>query len=134
MNKKVPQNIKELKEILKNPPDDYSVAPFWFLNGDLNDKELLRQLKEIYSKGIREFFIHPRFGLNITYLSNEWHKKVDIVLKKARELNMKVWIYDELDWPSGYAGGKVIESNNDFSVKNLSFFYKKYQDQKKLRY
>lgn len=132
MINKSPNNIKELKEILKNPPVDYSVAPFWFLNGDLNDKELLRQLKEIYSKGIREFFIHPRFGLGITYLSDKWHEKINIILKKARELNMKVWIYDELDWPSGYAGGKVIKSNTDFRAKNLFFFYKKIKGPKEV--
>ncbi len=132
MNKKIPQNIKELKEILKNPHDEFSVAPFWLLNGDLNEKELLRQLKEIYLKGIREFFIHPRFGLEIPYLSEEWHMNVNIILKKAKELNMKVWIYDEIDWPSGYAGGNVIESNNDFRAKNLSFFYKKTKGPKEI--
>ena len=32
---------------------------------------------------------------------------------------MGIWIYDELNWPSGYAGGKVIKKNPEFQAMNL---------------
>jgi hypothetical protein len=90
---------------------------FWFWNGDLTEAELERQLHLMRAEGVEEFFIHPRQGLggvfgqteNDYYLSRDYFDKVGFVLERARELGMHVWLYDDLNWPSGYAGGRVLE-------------------------
>ena len=82
-------------------------VPFWYWNGDLREEKLLEQMAEIRAKGIYEFFIHARKGLEIEFLSEAWFDRVELVLTDARRHGMKIWIYDELNWPSGMAGGKV---------------------------
>ena len=89
------------------------VIPFWFWNDDKLDKDKMsHQMDEIYGKGIREVIIHPRFGLR-TYLDREWFFQVGCALEHASDLGMRIWFADEKDWPSGTAGGRVTDKNND---------------------
>ncbi|MCW5940360.1 MAG: hypothetical protein KF884_11990 [Fimbriimonadaceae bacterium] len=87
---------------------EFSLTPFWFWNGDLEPRELLRQVDEMLEKGVRAFVIHARTGLNLPYLGEEWFERVGLVVERASQLGMHVWIYDEDNWPSGYAGGAVL--------------------------
>jgi hypothetical protein len=107
---------------------NYKIKPFWFWNGNMEDKQIVTQIKEMNEKGIGGFFIHPRQGLNIPYLSDEWFKKVSIAVETAKRYNMEVWLYDEYPYPSGIAAGEVIARNPeyqafilDYKTKEISF-------------
>lgn len=76
-------------------------------------------MQQMLDKHIFEFIIHARKGLSVPYLSEKWFEKIEHVLSKAIDMGMKVWIYDEDNWPSGYAGGKVLKDNADFRCKCL---------------
>ncbi|MBQ3133857.1 MAG: hypothetical protein IJC17_06270 [Clostridia bacterium] len=104
----------------KNPPREYSMAPFWFLNDDLDPDHLRYQLDEMAAKGVYECVLHARKGLTVPYLSEEWFDRIGVILEKAQALGMRVWIYDEDNWPSGYAGGRVVASNPDFAAECLT--------------
>ena len=98
------------------PPSTSRPHAFWFWNGELTEPELARQLDEMQDNGVEEFFIHPRQGLggefgrteNDYYLSTDYFDKVGFVLDGARERGMKAWLYDDLNWPSGFAGGRTV--------------------------
>ena len=62
-------------------------------------------------------FVHPRPGLLTEYLSDDWFHLFDYTVQKGKELGMKVWIYDENSYPSGFAGGHVPAEMPD-SYKN----------------
>lgn len=108
------------REQFKNPSEEYSIAPFWFLNGDLNDDELVRQLTEMKEKGVDRVILHSRKGVEVGYLSEEWFKKIGVILDACEKLGMTALIYDEDNWPSGYAGGRITEENPDFAAICLS--------------
>lgn len=95
------------------------VIPFWFWNGNLSKKEITRQIELMQSTGIKEVIIHARSGLVQEYLSEEWFEFVGHALKELQKKDMKAWIYDEFDWPSGIANGKVLEKNPNLIAKNL---------------
>jgi len=102
---------KELKEReFRYPPMRFSPIPFWFWNADMNEEKMEWELGELKDKGIESFFIHGRYGLNVPYLSEEWFRKVQYVIGKAKEKGLKVWVYDEYNWPSGTAGLQVTKS------------------------
>lgn len=100
-------SLDELKAGFKNPPIDFSTAPLWVWNDDVSEEKIDFQLTEFKDKGIHMVFIHPRPGLITEYLSNNWFELVKHTVDKARELDMKVWLYDENSYPSGFAGGHV---------------------------
>ncbi|MEH7254038.1 glycosyl hydrolase [Neobacillus niacini] len=91
----------------KNPPSAFRIHPFWFWNGDMEGHEISRQITEMADKGVGGFFICPRQGLKVPYLSQEWFQKVKFAVEKAKDCNMDVWLYDEYPYPSGIAGGEV---------------------------
>lgn len=114
------ENCNHLKTLFADPPREYSAAPFWFLNDDMKPEELRLQLQKMQEKGIYECVVHPRKGLSVEYLSEDWFSGIRVILDEAKRLGMKIWIYDEQDWPSGYAGGKVIRENPEYAAQCLS--------------
>lgn len=55
--------MKSIREAFRAPDAEFSPFPFWFLNGDLNDGELERQLNDFLSHGVRAVVLHPRVGV-----------------------------------------------------------------------
>ena len=104
--------MDKLSEHLKNIPNEYKSIPFWSWNNGLNEAELLRQIEDMKSAGTGGFIMHARTGLKDEYLGEKWFSCVGACLKKARELGMDAWIYDENGWPSGFVGGKLLETES----------------------
>ncbi|MBS3771535.1 MAG: hypothetical protein KGY69_14895, partial [Bacteroidales bacterium] len=96
-----------LQKHFKEPPIDYSTAPFWVWNDQVTKEKIQRQLKFFKDENIDKVIIHPRPGLITEYLSDEWNELCRYAVEKAEELDMKVWLYDENSYPSGFAGGHV---------------------------
>ncbi|MDP4190243.1 MAG: glycosyl hydrolase [Bacteroidota bacterium] len=110
---------KLTKETFNVPPVDMSILPFWFWNGEMDEEEMLYQMKEYKAKGIPGLFIHGRFGEKIGYLSETWFERVRFAVEKAKEIGLQIWIYDEMNWPSGTAERKVISRFPHLSQKYL---------------
>lgn len=89
--------------------DEYRPIPFWSWNDRLDPQELRRQIRWMKDQGIGGFFMHARGGLKTPYLSDEWMKAVEVCCDEADKLGMNAWAYDENGWPSGFAGGKLLE-------------------------
>lgn len=107
------------KDNFKNPPLELGILPFWFWNGEMDEKEMEWQLKEYKSKGIQGTFIHGRFGESIGYLSDTWMDRVKFSVKKAKEIGIDLWVYDEMNWPSGTAYREVPKNNPKLRQKYL---------------
>jgi len=106
-NPDMANSLDELRDGFMRPPIDFSTTPFWVWNDVVTQEKIDFQLKEFKEKGMHMVFIHPRPGLITEYLGNEWFELVKYSVDKAKELGMKVWLYDENSFPSGFAGGHV---------------------------
>lgn len=111
--------MRQLSTEFANPSNELGLTPFWFLNEKLEEKELSWQIKEMYRKGLRGFVMHARYGLEIPYLSKKWFEKIEYIVKEAEKLGMEAIIYDEVDWPSGMAGTKVLDDHPEYAMKYL---------------
>lgn len=96
------------------------IQPFWFWNGEMEDEEIRRQIGEMKSQGFTGFFIHPRQGLEIPYLSETYFEKVRTAVEAARNLQMEVWLYDEFPYPSGISGGRVTLEHPEYACTELN--------------
>lgn len=107
----------QLIEKLKKPAREFSPMPFWFINDELSDDEIIRQLNDFNNKGVYGVVLHPRIGLpdNIEYLSDDYMHYIHTMVKTASELDMKIILYDEAMYPSGSAHGLVVKSNPRFA-------------------
>ncbi len=97
----------DLADKFKDPPVSYRTVPFWVWNEKMDKSQIDEQLTDYKEKGFGGVFVHPRYGLITEYLSDEWFDLVDYSAKKARELDLYLWLYDENSFPSGFGGGHV---------------------------
>jgi len=65
----VPQNSQEVKQLLSEPPREYSSAPLWVWNDMLTDEQIVGTMEDLASQHVRQVFVHPRPGLMTPYLS-----------------------------------------------------------------
>ncbi|HJD24694.1 MAG TPA: hypothetical protein H9694_11220 [Firmicutes bacterium] len=104
-------------EKFKNPSPEFGIMPFWFWNGEMSYDEMEYQLRELHDKGIPGIHIHARFGINdyCPYMGEDWLDRVEFTIRKAQELGMQVWIYDEYNWPSGTCNKEVMKRDPDLT-------------------
>jgi len=122
--------LKDLKREFIEPPEEYSLFPFWFLNGALDKNTLQKKINEFKNKGLDGFVIHPRIGLSkdIPYLGKKYMDFVKFIVEEAKKLQMKVVLYDEGMYPSGSAHGKVVENNPEYAARGLRMVQHKWQE------
>ncbi len=93
-----------------DPPAEFGPMPFWFWNDDLQEDELRRQLRLFSEAGFGGVLPHARLGLSrrVGYLTPEFLRLIRCVAEEARQLGLKVILYDEGSYPSGSAQGRVV--------------------------
>ena len=118
--------MKEVEKI-------YRAVPFWSWNDTLDKDELVKQVEWMNDHGIGGFFMHARGGLKTEYLGEKWFEAIDACAKRAAELGMEAYAYDENGWPSGFAGGKLLEDieNHD---KYLTYSFGEYDPEALVSY
>ncbi len=100
-------SYRETLDTFQDPPAEYRSAPLWVWNDRVTEEQIETQLADFKAHGIGGVFIHPRPGLITPYLSDEWLELCRLAVEVGKSLGMKVWIYDENSYPSGFAGGHV---------------------------
>lgn len=112
---------QEVKALLEEPPTDYSSAPLWVWNDEHTPNQVVTSLRELAAQNVKMAFVHPRPGLMVPYLSDRWFELWDAALEEAQRLGMKLWIYDENSYPSGFGGGFVPDAMPECHAVGLDF-------------
>jgi hypothetical protein len=107
--------LTHLVQDIKDNSLSYGGIPFWSWNGKLEEEELRRQIRNMHDMNMNGFFMHARSGLLTEYMSEEWYNAVNVCIDEAKKLGMEAWAYDENGWPSGFAGGKLLEDSANFA-------------------
>lgn len=106
----------------KTRPENLPPSPLWFLNGDLTDAELRRQLADFAAHGIYGVVLHPRMGASpdITYLGERYFAHIRTAVQTAAALDMKIVLYDEGMYPSGSACGLVVKDHPESASEGVT--------------
>ncbi len=99
------------------PDAFYRPAPFWIWNEEMDAEETVRQLKEMKEHGFGGGFVHVRQGLITPYLEKDFFDVWEKTLEGAKKLGLILYMYDEYAWPSGFAGGLVMDHIPDTIIK-----------------
>ena len=124
-----PRNTEFIPESFFSPSEEYEPVYAWFWNGPVTDEISEKQLLEMLQLGIHSFYVMPEpmnFRPNTiptitepAYLTDDYFKRYEYVIRRASELGMKCWIYDEGGWPSGGAAGRVMYDHPEYARRTL---------------
>ncbi|MEM3648889.1 MAG: hypothetical protein QW506_06980, partial [Thermoproteota archaeon] len=103
----------------RKPVSIFKGAPFWSINDLLTGDKVRKEVQSLCSAGYGGAFFHAREGLVTPFLSKEWFDAFRAAVEEAEKNGMFIWIYDELWWPSGFAGGLVPLSSSRYRAKAL---------------
>jgi len=105
----------------KNPPREFSQAPFWFWNDTLSETEIARQMQDFCDHGVYGVVIHPRAGLprDTGWMSDRMLHFVRFTVEEAKRQNMWIVLYDEGMYPSGSSSGQVVAENPAYRPRGL---------------
>lgn len=84
---------------------------FTAVTGKPGAKEAVEYFGAAQKAGFSQMMLYPRSGLEWDYMGEEWLSFVGDCLKEAKSRDMKVWLYDEFNWPSGSCRGRVPKEN-----------------------
>lgn len=84
--------------------------------------EFIRNMKQ--QCGFEQVMLYPRTGCEVAYLSEEWFQLCSYYIEAAEVCGLKLWLYDEFNWPAGQAGGRVQETNEAYRLRNLVYSVK----------
>jgi len=114
-----------LEKQFKNPPHEYGPMPFWHINGELTTEGIRKQVKDANDAGFKGITLLPladyknKVGTSPKFLSDDYFDRFQDVLDVAEEMDMEVILYDDNDFPSGMAGGKLGDLFPEHTMKRL---------------
>lgn len=105
-----------IKELIEQKEDNY-ILPFFWQHGESEEK-LREYMEAIHSCGIRAVCVEAR--PHPDYLGPGWWHDMDIIIDEAKKRDMKLWILDDAHFPTGYAAGKIAESEDKYCKQYIS--------------
>ena len=114
-----------LKEQFKNPPRQYKPMPFWHINGELTTEGIRQQMQDAHDAGFTGVSLLPlatwknKVGTSPEFLSDDYFDRYQDMIDIAEELDMEIILYDDNDFPTGMAGGKLGELFPEHTMKRL---------------
>jgi hypothetical protein len=106
--------MSKLFEQFKNPPREYGIYPI--IHGGISQPE--SNIERIDSGNYAGVVANVPYGKDYPEDAAEW-KATEDGFRKYIERNMKLWIYDEKGYPSGSAGGVVLDRNPEYESVGL---------------
>jgi hypothetical protein len=110
--------LAEVKNVWVNPPSEYGPEPYFGMNGAVTIESLSKDLDTLKSLGFQAVTAQAGGGMGVTYLSPEYFAFFKQFALEAKKRDMKVWIVDDIGYPSGFAGGRF--ANNKLRMQALS--------------
>ncbi len=102
--------IDKIIEKLNSNLATFKPIPFWSWNEKLDTERLTSQIDKMKTFGMGGYFMHARSGLITEYLSKDWMRAVEVCSEYGKSVGLTSWLYDENGYPSGFAGGKLLEN------------------------
>ncbi|MGC4234707.1 MAG: glycosyl hydrolase [Niabella sp.] len=100
-------SFKYLRAGFEQPRKEYAGVPFWIWHDKVTHESIDTTLLGYKENGFGGVIVHQRPGMITEYLSQDWFELFQYTVKKGKELDLDIWIYDENSYPTGFGGGHV---------------------------
>ena len=115
-------SVRDVAANFREPPHEYgAIQPFMSWNGpDAKERKarIVEDLDRLAANGVFMVNVSPGRGVP-AYLSPEHMDQMKFVVQEAKKRGMKLWLQDESDYPSGFAGGKMIQQYPQLCMQGI---------------
>jgi len=115
-------SVKDVAANFRQPPPEYgAIQPFMSWNGpDANERKarIVEDLDRLASSNVFMVNVSPGRGVPL-YLTPEHMTQMKFVVQEAKKRGMKIWLQDESDYPSGFAGGKIRQQYPQLGMQGI---------------
>ncbi len=95
--------MEKIREILLDQYGNY-IAPFFWLHGE--DGQWIREyMRIVQSANISAVCVESR--PHPDFCGEKWWQDMTAIIDEAKKLDMKVWILDDVHFPTGAANGAM---------------------------
>lgn len=96
--------------------DSYLIPLFW--QHHESENVLQEEIDRMHESGIGAFIVEAR--PHPEYLRDGWWRDLDVIITRAKKYGMKVWIFDDSTYPSGYADGLIKQNHRHHCKRYLA--------------
>src|ERR1039457_1767094 len=115
-------SLRDVAANFKSPPHEYgAIQPFASWNGADPQEvraRIVRDFDRLAANGIFLVNLSPGRG-EPKYLSPEHMDQVKFTVQEAAKRGMRLWIQDESDYPSGFAGGNISRQYPQLGMQGM---------------
>ncbi len=115
-------SVRDVAGNFGTPPHEFgAIQPFMSWNGpDAKERmaRIVEDLDRLSADGVFMVNVSPGRGVP-AYLSPEHMNQMRFVVQEAKKRGMKLWLQDESDYPSGFAGGNMIKQYPQLSMQGI---------------
>lgn len=86
------------------------ILPFLWIKGETNE-ELEKELQAMLDMGISSFVIESR--IHHEFCKESWFEEIDYIMEFAHSHNMRVWLLDDISYPTGVANGLLFDKGEN---------------------
>ncbi|MDH2414399.1 glycosyl hydrolase [Nocardioides sp. CER19] len=106
--------------VFADPPSDSRPMMYWYWTGTVTPAVVDAQMAEMRDKGIHEAVLFPYGGdgMKPAYFTQGWFDIVEHVLREAQRTGMRIWLFNDSNFPSGKAGG-IIANGGTIGDKSV---------------
>ncbi|MEK3716673.1 glycoside hydrolase family 2 [Paenibacillus sp. FSL R7-0333] len=101
--------MNKIGDIYANKFENF-IFPFFWMHGE-SEEVLVDYMQKIHDSHIGAVCLESR--PHPDFMGDRWWADLDIIIREAKRLNMKIWILDDSHFPTGYANGLVKEKYPD---------------------
>ena len=112
-------DLAQVAAVFLSPPPEYSAQFTWGWRGRVDHASIVRDLDGMKALGVQAAIIDPASGMRDPYLSPGYFDLVRYAVEQAKQRNLRLWIMDDGDYPSGMAGGKFTMDRPDLRMEAL---------------
>jgi hypothetical protein len=94
----------------RQPPSNY-IAPLFWQHGE-SESVLREEIRKMREGGIGGCIVESR--PHPDFMGPRWWHDLDVIFDEARKQEMKVWLFDDKDYPSGFAAGLLRDTHPEF--------------------
>lgn len=110
---------RDAARVFATPPAEYGMMHWWYWGPGMSEERIARELDLLTARGTTVVMIAPARGMEPRYLTPPYFERIAFAVAEAKRRGMRVWIADEGEYPSGFAGGKFNTDHPELRMQAL---------------